>query len=136
MYDWVRNTFVEFSQNSGTLLGLQEQQLTELQFDQVLKIKFNDVTRDVFWISIKIKNFVISAKPVNILLNSLNFTSLNKLSHFSQILKAKKSTAAKEDLGVYLLKLQPKIKHLWGGSKCRTENEPYIVFHHNLHVDV
>jgi len=98
MYDWVRNTFVEFSQNSGTLLRLQEQQLTELQCDQALKIKFNDVTCDVFWISIKIKNFVTSAKPVNILRNSLNFISVNKLPHVSQILKAKKSTAAKEDL--------------------------------------
>ena len=115
MYDWVRNTFVEFSQNSGTLLRLQEEQLTELQCDQALKIKFNDVTCDVFWISIKITYFEISVKPVNISLNSLNFTSVNKLSHVSQILIAKKSTAAKEDLWVYLSKLQPKIKHLWGG---------------------
>jgi hypothetical protein len=98
MYDWVRNTFVEFSQNSGTLLRLQEEQLTELQCDQALKIKFNDVTCDVFWISIKITYFEISVKPVNISLNSLNFTSVNKLSHVSQILIAKKSTAAKEDL--------------------------------------
>jgi hypothetical protein len=62
MYDWVRNTFVEFSPNSGTLLRLQEQQLTVLQCDQALKIQFNDVTGDVFRISIKIKYFVISAK--------------------------------------------------------------------------
>jgi hypothetical protein len=49
MYDWVRNPSVEFSPNSQNLLSLQEQQqLTELQCDQTLKIKFNEVPPDVF----------------------------------------------------------------------------------------
>uniref|UniRef100_K7G2A6 DUF4371 domain-containing protein n=1 Tax=Pelodiscus sinensis TaxID=13735 RepID=K7G2A6_PELSI len=65
MYDWVRNSFVEFSQN---LLSLQEEQLTELQCDRTLKIKFNEVPLDVFWISIRREYPVISAKAVNILL--------------------------------------------------------------------
>jgi hypothetical protein len=60
-------------QNSETLLRLQEQQLTELQCDQALKIQFNDMKRDVFRISIKIKYFVISSKQVNILLISSTF---------------------------------------------------------------
>jgi hypothetical protein len=54
MYRWVRNPFVEFSPNSQNLLSLQdEEQLTELQCDRTLKIKFNEVSPDVFWISIK-----------------------------------------------------------------------------------
>jgi hypothetical protein len=68
MYDWVRNPFVEFSPNSQNLLCLQEEELTELQCDRTLKTKFNEVSPDVFWISIRKENPVISAKAVNILL--------------------------------------------------------------------
>jgi hypothetical protein len=66
MYDWVRNPFVEFSTDSQNLLSLQEEQLTELQCDQTLKIKFNEVSPDVFWISIRKEYPVISAKAVYI----------------------------------------------------------------------
>jgi hypothetical protein len=49
MHDWVRNPFVEFSPNSQNLLSLQEEeQLTELQCDRILKIKFNEVSLHVF----------------------------------------------------------------------------------------
>jgi hypothetical protein len=69
MYDWVRNPFVEFSPNSQNLLSMrEEEQLTELQCDRTLKIKFNEVSPDVFWISIRKEYPVISAKAVNILL--------------------------------------------------------------------
>jgi hypothetical protein len=68
MYDWIRNTFVYFSPNSQNLLCLQEeQQLTELQCDRTLNIKFNEASPDVFWISIRKEYPVISAKAVNIL---------------------------------------------------------------------
>jgi hypothetical protein len=66
--DWVRNPLVEFSPNSQNLLSLQEEQFTELECDQTLKIKFNDVSPDVFWISIRKECCVISAAAVNILL--------------------------------------------------------------------
>jgi hypothetical protein len=46
----------------------EEQQLTELQCDRTLKIKFNEVSPDVFCISIRKEYPVISAKAVNILL--------------------------------------------------------------------
>jgi hypothetical protein len=68
MYDWVRNPFVEFSPNSQNLRGLQEEELTELQCDRTLKIKFNEVSPEVFWISITKEYPVISAKAMNILL--------------------------------------------------------------------
>jgi hypothetical protein len=42
MSDWVRNPFVRFSQ--------KKEQLTELQCDFTLKMKFNEVPLDVFWI--------------------------------------------------------------------------------------
>jgi hypothetical protein len=43
MYDWVRNPFVGFSQNSLST----QQQLIELQYDRTLKMKFNVVPLDV-----------------------------------------------------------------------------------------
>jgi hypothetical protein len=52
MCDWVRNPFVEFLPNSQNLLSLQEEKPSELQCDQTLKIKFNEVSPDVFWISV------------------------------------------------------------------------------------
>jgi hypothetical protein len=78
MYDWVWNPFVQFSPNSQNLLSLQEEELTELQCDRTLKIKFNEVSPDVFWISIRTECPVISAKPVN---SFQLLTSANKLSH-------------------------------------------------------
>jgi hypothetical protein len=45
-----------------------EQQLAELQCYRTLKMKFNDVTLDAFWISIRKEYRVISAKAVKILL--------------------------------------------------------------------
>jgi hypothetical protein len=68
MCDWVRNRFVEFSPNFQNLLSLQEEEhLTELQCDGTLKIKFSEVSLDVFWISIRKEYPVISAKAMNIL---------------------------------------------------------------------
>jgi hypothetical protein len=65
MYEWVRNPFVAFSQNS---LSMQEvEQLTELQCNHTLKMKFKEVPLDVFWISIRKEYPVTSAKTVKIL---------------------------------------------------------------------
>jgi hypothetical protein len=66
IYDWVRNPFVGFSQNS--LSVQEEEQLTELQCDLTLKMKFSGVPINVFWISIRKKYPVTSAKAVKILI--------------------------------------------------------------------
>jgi hypothetical protein len=66
MYDWVRNAFLVFSQNSLSMQ--EEEQLTELQCDRTLKMKFNEVRLDMFWISITEEYPMISAKAVKILL--------------------------------------------------------------------
>ncbi len=53
-YDCVRNPFTEFSLSTENLLSLQkEEELSELQCDRTLKIKFNEVSLDKFWISAK-----------------------------------------------------------------------------------
>jgi hypothetical protein len=67
MYDWVRNPFVVFSQNSQKYASMEEQ-FTELQCDRTLKIKSNKVPLNVFWISTRKEYSVISAKALKILL--------------------------------------------------------------------
>jgi hypothetical protein len=82
MYELVRNPFIEFSPNSQNLLSLQEEeQLTELQCDRTLKIKFNEVSPDVFWISIRKEYPVISANAVNILLQFSTSYLCEQASH-------------------------------------------------------
>jgi hypothetical protein len=66
MCDWVRDPFVGFLQNSLSMQ--EEEQLTDLQCDCTLKMKFKGVALDVFWISIRIQYAVISAKAVKFLL--------------------------------------------------------------------
>jgi hypothetical protein len=67
MYDWVRNPFVGFSKDS--LCMQKEEQLTELQRDRTLKMKFSEFALDVCWTSIRNEYPVISAKAVKILLH-------------------------------------------------------------------
>jgi hypothetical protein len=62
MYDCVRNPFAGFSQNSLRM------QLTELQTDGTLKMKFNEVPLDVFWDSKRKEYPVISEKALKFLL--------------------------------------------------------------------
>jgi hypothetical protein len=51
MYDWVRNPFVGFSQNSLSLQ--EEEQLTELECDRSLEMKFDEIPLDVFSMSVR-----------------------------------------------------------------------------------
>jgi hypothetical protein len=74
MYDWVRSPFVGFSQNSLSMQ--EEEQLTELQCDRTLKMKFNEVPLDGFRISTRKEYPVISAKAVKNLTSVFNFLSL------------------------------------------------------------
>ncbi|XP_064101050.1 protein FAM200B-like [Macrobrachium nipponense] len=68
LYDWVRNPFTEMSSNLQTLLNLQEEEeITELKCDRTLRIMFDEVPLDVFWISVREEYPFISAKALDIL---------------------------------------------------------------------
>jgi hypothetical protein len=79
IYDWVRNPFVGFSQNS--LSVQEEEQLTELHCDRTLKMKFNVVPLDVFWIAVRKEYHVISAEEVKILLQFSTSYLLEQVFH-------------------------------------------------------
>jgi hypothetical protein len=88
LYDWVRNPFIGFPQNSPSMQ--KEEQFTELQCDCTLKMKFSEVPLDVFWISVRKEYPVISAKTVKILLQFS--TSYICEQAFSCLTKAKTET--------------------------------------------
>jgi hypothetical protein len=117
MYDWVRNPFVEFSPNSQNLLSLQEEeQLTELQCDRTLKIKFNEVPPDVFWISIRKECPVISVKAVNISLQfSTSYLCEQAFSCLTNIKSKERNRLlfVEEEFRVCLSKVRPRIQHLY-----------------------
>ncbi len=80
MYDWVRNPFTEFSPSAENLLSLQEEEeLSELQCDRTLKMKFNEASVDKF--SAKQEYPVISVKHTGCFPPVFNFIPVNKLSH-------------------------------------------------------
>jgi hypothetical protein len=87
MYDWVRNPFVGFSQNSLSMQ--EEEQLNELQCNRTLTTKFNEDPLDVFWISVGKEYPEISAKAAKILLQfSISYLCEQAFSR-QQILKGK-----------------------------------------------
>jgi hypothetical protein len=116
MYVWVRNPFVEFSPNSQNLLSLQEEELTELQCNRTLKIKFNEVSPNVFWISIRKEYPVISAKVVNIFLQfSTSYFCEQAFSCLTNIKSKDRNRllSVEEELREFMSKIRPRIQHLY-----------------------
>jgi hypothetical protein len=126
MYDWVRNPFVGFSPNSQNLLSLQEEeQLTELQCDRTLEIKFNEVSPDVFWISITKDCPVISAKAVNILLQfSTSYLCEQAFLCLTNIKSKERNHLlfVEEELRVCLSKIRPIVQHLYKKKQARVSH--------------
>jgi hypothetical protein len=94
----------------------KEEQLTELQCDRTLKIKFNEVSPDVFWISIRKEYPVISAKAVTILLQfSSSYLCEQAFSCLTNIESKERNRLlfVKEDLRVCLSKIRPRIQHFY-----------------------
>jgi hypothetical protein len=103
--------------NSQNLLSLQEEeQLTELQCDRTLEIKFNEVSPDVFWISIRKEYPVISAKAVNILLQfSASYRCEQAFSCLTDIGSKERNhlLSVEEELRVCFSKIRPGIQYLY-----------------------
>jgi hypothetical protein len=62
------------------------EQLTELQCDRTLKIKFNEISLDVFWISVRKVHPVTSAKTAKIVLQfSISYLREQAFSRLTNI---------------------------------------------------
>lgn len=116
MYDWVRNPFIELSSNSQNLLSLQEEEeISELQCDRTLKMKFNEVSLDVFWISVRLEYPVVSAKALVILLQfSTSYLCEQAFSCLTTIKSKSRNRllSVEEELRVCLSKIRPRIPQL------------------------
>lgn len=132
MYDCIRNLFIEFSPNSQSLLSLQEEHLSELQCDPTLKIKFNEVSLDVFWISLRQEYPVVSAKALDTLLQfSVSYFCEQAFSCLT-VIKSKsrhRLLSIEEELRVcqkFGQEFNSCAKR--NVTKCHTEDKPYIDF--------
>ena len=116
MYDWVRNSFTEFSPSTENLLSLQEEEeLSELQCDRTLKMKFNEVLLDKFWISAKREYPVISVKALNVLLQFSTSYLCEQAFSCLTIIKSKlrnRLLSVEEELRVCLSKIRPRISQI------------------------
>jgi hypothetical protein len=93
----------------------EEKQLTELQYDRNLKMKFNEVPFDMFWISIRKEYTVISAKAVKILLQlSTSYLCEQAFSCLTNIKSKDRNLlpSVEEELRARLSKIRPRIQHL------------------------
>ncbi|XP_068223744.1 protein FAM200A-like [Palaemon carinicauda] len=98
------------------LLNLQEEEeITELKCDRTLRIKFNEVLLDVFWISIREEYPVVSAKALDILLQSSTsylceqgFSCLTTVKSISR----NQLLSVEEELRVCLSEVRPNIEKL------------------------
>ena len=116
MYDWVRNPFTEFSPSTENLLSLQEEEeLSELQCDRTLKMKFTEVLFDKFWISAKREYPVISVKALNVLLQFSTSYLCEQAFSCLTIIKSKSRNrllSVEEELRVCLSKIRPRISQI------------------------
>jgi hypothetical protein len=106
-----------------------------------LKIKFNEVSPDVFWISIK-KSILWSQQKQWTSYSSFQLlTSVNKLSHVWQTLKAKKEIVcclSRNNCESVCQNFGQKFNICTKRNKpkCHTESKPYIDFGCELHFNV
>jgi hypothetical protein len=93
----------------------EEEKLTELQCDRTLQMKFNEVSLDVFWISIRKEYPVISAKAMKILLQfSTSYRCEEAFSCLTNIESKHRNRllSVEEELRVCLSKIRPRIQRL------------------------
>ncbi len=116
LYDWIRNPFTELSSNSLNMFRLQEEEeLTELQSDRSLKLKFNEVSLDMFWLSIKAEFPLVAAKVLSILLQfSTSYLCEQAFSCLTNIKSKSRNRllSVEEELRVCLSKIRPGIEEL------------------------
>ncbi|XP_075454709.1 zinc finger BED domain-containing protein 5-like [Ascaphus truei] len=120
-YDWVRNPFTNYSSSSENTLSLrEEEQLIDLTCDRPLRIQFDVLALDAFWISMKTEFPAISQKAINILLQfSTSYLCEHAFSCLTNI-KTKprpRLLPVEEELRVCVSKLRPRIKLLCSKSK-------------------
>lgn len=125
-YNWIRNPFACDAENSVEGLPLQiREEFVELRTDGTLKLKFNEVPLDVFWIAVKEEYPKISDQAIAILL-PFSTTYLCELSFSTLVLiKNDKRSCLKgldQELRVALSNIEPNIKHLCSQKQAQVSH--------------
>ena len=131
LYDWIRNPFNELSSNSLNMFRLQEEEaLTELQFDRSLKMKFNEVSLDMLWLSVKTYFPLVTAKVLSMLLQfSTSYLCEQAFSCLTNIKSKSRNRlpSVGEELRVCLSKIRTGIKELCKGKQAKSHTNWLIV---------
>jgi hypothetical protein len=115
LYDWVRNPFSEMVLKPENLNLQEEEELTELQCDRTLRMKFMDTPLDQFWIMIKEEYSSVSEKALNILLQFSTSYMCEQAFSCITTMKSKdrnRLLSLEDELRVCLSKIRPRIKQL------------------------
>lgn len=125
-YNWIRNPFATNAISSTEALPLQtREEFTELSNDMTLKLKFDEVPLDVFWISIKTEYPRISDKAIFTLL-PFSTTYLCEQSFSTLVLiKNDKRSCLKDldqEIRVALSKIEPNIKLLCSTKQAQVSH--------------
>ncbi|XP_040187942.1 SCAN domain-containing protein 3-like [Rana temporaria] len=125
-FDWVRNPWSSCALDSSKVLPLAAQeQLAEIREDRTLKIKFQDVALDTFWVSLKCEYSVVSSTAIAILL-PFSTTYLCELS-FSSLTYIKNKyrerlRAVDQELRVCLSSFPARIERLCQSSQAQVSH--------------
>ena len=122
-FDWVRDPWSSSAaESSKDLPMLAQEQLAEIREDRTLKIKFQDMDLDRFWISLETEYRVVSSCAVAILLPfsttylcELSFSSLTYIKNkYRERLKA-----VDQELRVCLSSIPARIGRLCASSQAQ-----------------
>ncbi len=112
----VKNPFTEFSPSTENILSLQEEgELSEPQCERTLKLKFNEVSFDKFWITAKQEYPVISVKALYVLLQFSTSYLCEQTFSCLTVTKSKSRNrllSVEEELRVCLSKVRPRISQI------------------------
>lgn len=113
-YDWIRNPFMEISDDCGLTLT-EEEELAAISTDRGLKIKYTELSLENFWISIKEEYASISKKALAILLQfSTSYLCELGFSTLTTIKCKKRGTlqCIDEEMRVCLSNIRPNIEQI------------------------
>jgi hypothetical protein len=85
VYDWLRNPNYESSVQPKYLTLREEEEHCELQSDHTLKIRFNDLSLDKFWISEKERYPAIHGKAIYIAITCLTSIKSKDTNHLISV---------------------------------------------------
>ena len=123
-YDWIRNPFMEIPTDAGLILA-EEEELASISSDRGLKIKYEELSFEKFWISTNEEYPSTARKALSILIQfstsylcELGFSSLTNI----KCTKRQNIQCVEEDLRVCSSHIRPNIKEIAEGCQAHVSH--------------